>query len=107
MSLSGTSPTLRMCALMSVIGVEQTSSSRTKTTQMTQRGHRSVGRSNLIYALATHDGAHWLGGTMHLVFALLAGLPIVLGLSSYAAADTRIADIVRAGKLRIGVFPSF
>jgi polar amino acid transport system substrate-binding protein len=40
-------------------------------------------------------------------FALLACLAIVLSNSSASAGDPRVADLVKAGKLRIGVFPSF
>jgi polar amino acid transport system substrate-binding protein len=40
-------------------------------------------------------------------FSLLACLTIVLANSSASAADPRVADLVKAEKLRIGVFPSF
>src|SRR5262249_46985657 len=44
---------------------------------------------------------------MRFIFLLLTGLALALANSTGAAADQRIADVVKAGKLRIGVFPSF
>jgi ABC-type amino acid transport substrate-binding protein len=44
---------------------------------------------------------------MRSIFSLLACLALALANPSPAAADPRMADIVKAGKLRIGVFPSF
>jgi polar amino acid transport system substrate-binding protein len=44
---------------------------------------------------------------MRFIFALLACLALALAKSSHAVADPRMADVVQAGKLRIGVFPSF
>jgi polar amino acid transport system substrate-binding protein len=45
--------------------------------------------------------------TMRSVFSMLACLALALANPSQAAADSRMADVVKAGKLRIGVFPSF
>ncbi|MBX9825450.1 MAG: transporter substrate-binding domain-containing protein [Xanthobacteraceae bacterium] len=44
---------------------------------------------------------------MRSFFSLLACLALALANPSGAAADPRIADVVKIGKLRIGVFPSF
>ena len=44
---------------------------------------------------------------MRFIFSLLACLAIALANPSRANADPRMADVLKAGKLRIGVFPSF
>ena len=44
---------------------------------------------------------------MRFILSLLACLAVAFANPDRAAADPRMTDIVQAGKLRIGVFPSF
>ena len=44
---------------------------------------------------------------MRSIFSILASLALTFAIPSGAAADPRMADVVKVGKLRIGVFPSF